>query len=100
MITNRRGPNGFIRTAYTSEEIDAIATTAAERAVKSTLLSLGINIETPAEILEAQLDFQHLRAWRESTEAVKRKALLTAVTVVVTGAIGYLLLAFRTGATH
>ena len=84
----------------TPEEVDAIATTAAERAVKSTLLSLGINIETPAEIVEAQLDFQHLRAWRESTEAVKRKALLTAVTVVVTGAIGYLVLAFRTGGTH
>jgi hypothetical protein len=84
----------------TPEEVDAIATIAAERAVKSTLLSLGINIETPAEIVEAQLDFQHLRAWRESTEAVKRKALLTAVTVVVTGAIGYLVLAFRTGATQ
>ena len=83
----------------TPEEIDAIATTAAER-VKSTLLSLGINIETPAAIVEAQLDFQHLRAWRESTEAVKRKALLTAVTVVVTGALGYLVLAFRTGGAH
>jgi hypothetical protein len=81
----------------TPEEVDAIATTAAERAVKSTLLSLGINIETPAEILEAQLDFQHLRAWRESTDAVKRKALLTAVTVVVTGALGYLVLAFKSG---
>jgi hypothetical protein len=82
----------------TPDEIDSIATTAAERAVKSTLLSLGINIETPAEIVEAQLDFRHLRAWRESTEAVKRKALLTAVTVVVTGALGYLVLAFRGGA--
>ena len=82
------------------EEIDAIATTAGERAVKSTLLSLGINIETPAEIVEAQLDFQHLRAWRESTEAVKRKALLTAVTVVVTGAIGYVALVFRTVGTQ
>lgn len=84
----------------TPEEIDAVATTAAERAVKSTLLSLGINIENPEGIVEAQLDFQHLRAWRESTEAVKRKALLTAVTVVVTGAIGYLVLAFRSSGTH
>jgi hypothetical protein len=84
----------------TPEEIDAIATTAAERAVKSTLLSLGINIENPTAIVEAQLDFQHLRAWRESTEAVKRKALLTAVTIVVTGAIGYLVLAFRSSGTH
>lgn len=84
----------------TPDEIDSIATTAAERAVKSTLLSLGINIETPEAIVEAQLDFQHLRAWRESTEAVKRKALLTAVTVVITGALGYLVLALRSSGTH
>jgi hypothetical protein len=89
-----------LEVVVTPDEIDAIATTAAERAVKSTLLSLGINIESPAEILEAQLDFQHLRAWRESTEAVKRKALLTAVTMLVTGTIGYLVLAFRTGGTQ
>ena len=37
----------------TPEEIDAIATTAAERAVKSTLLSLGINVETPEAVVEA-----------------------------------------------
>ena len=24
-VTNRRGPNGYIRTKYTSEEIDAVA---------------------------------------------------------------------------
>jgi hypothetical protein len=83
----------------TPEEIDAIATTAAERAVKSTLLSLGINSETPEAIVEAQLDFQYLRAWRELTWAVKRNALLTAVTVGVTGALGYLCLAFRMGGT-
>jgi hypothetical protein len=86
-----------VEVVVTPEEVDAIATTAADRAVKSTLLSLGINIETPVAIMEAQLDFQHLRAWRESTEAVKRKALLTAVTVVVTGALGYLVLAFKGG---
>jgi hypothetical protein len=83
----------------TAEEIESIASAAAEqaadRAIKSTLLSLGINIDDPKDIVEAQLDFRHLRAWRESTEAVKRKALLTAVTVLVTGALGYLVLAFR-----
>lgn len=81
----------------TSEEVREIATIAAERAVKSTLLSLGINIDDPKDVVAAQLDFRHLRAWRESADAVKRKALLTAVTVLVTGAIGYLVLAFRSG---
>ena len=81
----------------TPQEIDAIASAAAEKAVKSTLLSLGINAYDAKSIEEAQLDFKHLRAWRESTEAVKRKALLTAVTFLVTGALGYLLLVFRGG---
>src|SRR5262245_12168563 len=90
----RRPLDGRKAQAMTPDEVGSIATTAAERAVKSTLLSLGINIETPAAIVEAQLDFQHLRAWRESTEVVKRKVLLTVVTVLVTGAISYLALVF------
>lgn len=77
----------------TPDEIDEIV----HKSVTSTLLSLGIDISNPKEIKETQLDFQHLRAWRESTEAVKRKALLTAVTVLITGAIGYLIIAFKGG---
>lgn len=82
----------------TPEEIDAIA----DRAVKKTFLMLGIDIADADDVKKAQLDFQHLRAWRESTEAVKRKALLTAVTVIVTGALGYLWLVFRlpSGGAH
>lgn len=79
----------------TPGEIDEIAEAAAEKAVKSTLLSLGINISDPKEVMEAQLDFQHLRAWRESTQAVKRKALVTSVGILITGAIGWLVVAFQ-----
>lgn len=79
----------------TTDEIETVASAAADRAVKATLLTLGIDVGDAKGVVEAQADFRHLRAWRESTEAVRRKALLTAVTVVVTGAIGYLVLAFR-----
>ena len=79
----------------TPNEIDQIAEAAANKAVRSTLLSLGINVDDPTEVMEAQLDFQHLRAWRESTQAVKRKALTTAVGIIITGAIGWLVLAFQ-----
>lgn len=75
----------------TREEADAIA----DAAVKRTFLTLGMDITDPEAIIKVQADFQHLRLWRESTEAVKRKALLTAVGVIITGAIGYLFLVFR-----
>lgn len=70
----------------TREEIDEVATAA----VHKTLLTIGVDVSNPESILAVQADFQHLRAWRESTEAVKRKALLTAVGIIITGAIGYL----------
>lgn len=74
------------------DEIQQIADAAADAAVARTLVALGIDADDP---LEMQADFLHLRNWRKSTEAVKRKALLTAVGVIVTGAIGYLLVAFK-----
>jgi hypothetical protein len=75
----------------THDEADALA----EAAVKRTFLTLGIDISDPEAVIKVQSDFKHLRMWRESTEAVKRKALLTAVGVIVAGALGYLLLTFR-----
>jgi hypothetical protein len=67
-------------------ELQAVA----KAAVRETFLALGVDISDPEAVIDMQADFQHLRAWRESTEAVKRKALLTAVGVVITGALGWL----------
>lgn len=60
--------------------------------VKDTLLSLGIDNEDP---IEMQKDFQHLREWRESTDAAKRKGVLAVVTVIVTSVIGAVIMAFK-----
>jgi hypothetical protein len=46
-------------------------------------------------VIAFQDDLRFLANWRESTQAVKRKALLTAVGVIISGVVGYLLLAFR-----
>lgn len=51
-------------------------------AMMLTLQTLGIEADDP---LEVQRDFQHLRAWREGTQAVKRNAILAIVTVVIPG---------------
>ena len=52
----------------THEEADAFA----EAAVKRTFLTLGIDISDPEAVIKVQSDFQRLRSWRESTEAVAR----------------------------
>lgn len=53
--------------------------------VTDTLTLLGVDYKEP---LEMQKDFQHLRAWRESTEAIQRKGVLTLVAIFITSIIG------------
>ena len=50
--------------------------------VSETLLKMGVSTDDP---IEAQKDFQHLRSWRQSTEAVKRQSMLAAIGVVTAG---------------
>lgn len=77
------------------DEISAIAEEAADRAIQKTLLTIGMDASDPDAAIKLQADMQHLRIWRESTEAVKKRALLTAVGICVTGLIGWLFVAFH-----
>ena len=79
----------------TRDEINKTAEEAADRAIGKLFLTLGVDLSDPKAVIAFQDDLRFLASWRESTQAVKRKALLTAVGVIITGAIGYLLLAFR-----
>ena len=79
----------------TREEMTEIADKAADKAIKEMLLALGIDAYSPDEIKAFQKDAAFTRSLRESSEAVKRKAILTAVGVFVTGMLGYLWLVFR-----
>ncbi len=60
--------------------------------VKDTLTQLGVDNENP---IEMQKDFQHLRDWRETTEAVKRKSLLTVISLLATGAVTAVVMAIK-----
>ena len=79
----------------TRDEMNKTAEEAADRAIGKLFLTLGVDLSDPKAVIAFQDDLRFLASWRESTQAVKRKALLTAVGVIITGAIGYLLLAFR-----
>lgn len=55
--------------------------------VEETLTSLGVDHDDP---IEMQKDFQHLRDWRQSVDAVRSKGIMTAFGVLIAGIIGAL----------
>ncbi len=59
----------------------------AKETVAETLRGLGVNVDNP---LETQRDFLALHEWRTSIQAVRKKALITLVGVVVTGFVAFL----------
>lgn len=67
------------------DDVRVIAAAAAREAVHETLKTLGVDPGTPFEM---QRDFQHLRSWRQSVEAVKRQGFITVCIVLVTGVLG------------
>lgn len=77
-----------------AERIHEIAREVARETVKEMMremfTGLGVNTSDPDDIIKMQADFAHLRAWRESTDAVKRNSMKAAVTIIVTGALGWI----------
>lgn len=67
-----------------TSNISAVAEDAAQKAVKQTLISLGVDVENPREF---QADMLHTRNWRRSTETVKSQGLRVTVGVIFTGMI-------------
>lgn len=60
--------------------------------VAETLTTLGVDVKDP---LAMQRDLKAVRDWRLTTEGIKRKGMLTAVGIVVTGAIAVFVLGIR-----
>ena len=60
------------------DEIDDIV----RRTVKETLLSMGLDTKNP---LELQRDFQALRDWRLSMNAIRSRGMLTLIGIIVSG---------------
>jgi hypothetical protein len=79
----------------TPDDVNRIAEEAADRALGKLFLTLGVDLSDPKAVIAFQDDLRFLSRWRDSTQAVKRKALLTAVGVIITGALGYFWLVFR-----
>lgn len=76
---------------YTKQELREImrdtAREAATETVRETLRGLGVNVDDP---IETQKDFQALHDWRTSFQAIRKRALVTAVGVFVGGILAFL----------
>lgn len=78
----------------TEDEAKSIAKAAATEAVHEAFQRLGVDIDDWTEV---QRDMAFIRSWRESSEAVKRQGLLTAIGIVVAGVLGLIWLALSKG---
>lgn len=76
-------------------DMEDVAERAATKAITKMLLTLGVDASDDKAMLAMQKDFAYLRSWRESIELVRRRGLITAVTVVTTGFLGMLYLMFK-----
>ncbi len=56
-----------------------------KKAVTEVLTGVGIDAAHP---IETQKDMQYVRAWRETSESVRGKAIVVAVGIVLAGACG------------
>ena len=88
-----------------------IADDAAERAVKHTLLTLGLDYDNPIEVQrnmatlqemhnlandpEMQKDLLHLREWRRRMDSIQSKGLVAAIGFVCLGGAAIILYAFK-----
>ena len=63
-----------------------------QQTVQETLISMGVDTSDP---IEMQRDFQSLRDWRRTSEALRSKGLLTLVGILVAGVLGALVVGVR-----
>ncbi len=77
-----------VKITLTRKELKSII----EEAVDEAFTRMGINTEEP---IEMQRDFQHLRDWRKATGEIRKRGILTAVAIVVSGAIAAFWLGFK-----
>jgi hypothetical protein len=78
----------------TDDEVREIARTAAREAVREMMIAMGVDTSNPAAIIEMQKDFQSLRDWRQSMQAVRRHGLMTAIGVLTVGTLGLIYMHF------
>lgn len=58
-----------------------------QQTVKDTLLQLGVNVDTPEDVVEWQQDLHHLRRWRKAVNAVESKTVWVVISTLIAGVL-------------
>jgi hypothetical protein len=84
---------------FTEAVMERIATEAAEKAAKQTVqelfMMLGVDVSTPAGIIEVQKDFASVRQNRLARLAIQSKAVMTAIGIITSGVLATLWLSLK-----
>ena len=80
----------------TKRDLQDIVTDSVDKGVGRAFTRLGIDHEDP---IEMQYDFRHLRASRQTVNAIKSHSLKVITTAIVGGLLAYLLMGFAVGDT-
>ena len=67
-------------------ELEDVAERAATKAIEGLFVRLGVDISTPAAVIEVQRDFAHMRFWRKTGVRVLG-TIFTAATMAVVGTL-------------
>jgi hypothetical protein len=78
-------------------EISQLMSEAVEKGVQKAFLNIGVDITTPEAVIEAQKDFQHVRAWRRAKDTAMKQGIVYTTGVIITGIIGALYLKYGGG---
>lgn len=79
----------------TSSEIEHLASEAAHKAVRETLLMMGVDVTDPKSLIEVQKDFAHTRESRLAIATIKTRAYMVATGTVVAGILAAVWLALK-----
>jgi hypothetical protein len=82
-------------TAIAESTMERIASETAKKTVHELFLALGVNVSTPDAVIELQKDFASLRENRLARLAIRSKAVMTIVSILVTGFITTLWLTLK-----
>lgn len=59
-------------------------------AIGETLLAIGVDMSDSHSVIEMQKDFQHLRFFRKAVEDTRKKGVMTAIGILISGVIAAL----------
>lgn len=86
MATRKRSTARYI--TLREDQLREMMEESSQKGVQDAFLLVGIDISTPAGVIQAQRDWDHLRGWRKASDHVKRQGVITAAGIIIAALLG------------